>query len=85
VNDHAEILRKWTAERLDHYSSLSEFEKVALARTMPGGEKMCVGALLFERECEVVKAKIRDAFPQATDQHVMTLLREYLRRRHGDD
>jgi hypothetical protein len=46
---------------------------------------MCLGALLFDRECEIVKAKIRNAFPHATDEHLATLLREHVRRKYGND
>ncbi|HSG72586.1 MAG TPA: hypothetical protein VLA12_19395 [Planctomycetaceae bacterium] len=61
-------------------------EKVLRARAMSGEEKLLAGLQLFEFDCEVMKAGIRDQYPDADEAEVLARLRERfeLRRRREE-
>lgn len=61
-------------------------EKVLRARAMSGEAKLLAGLQLFEFDCEVMKAGIRDQYPDADEAEVLARLRERfeLRRRREE-
>ena len=80
-----EILAKWTPAALDNYRVMTRDQKLELAKRMSFAEKMYLGPMLFDRECEIVKRQIRGTFPQMPEATLNAVLREYVRRRYGDD
>jgi hypothetical protein len=79
----SDVRARWTDERLDAYAAMSQFEQIISARTMTPSEKVVLGGMLFDRECELVEAKIRATFVAAPAHTVRALLNEYIRRKFG--
>jgi hypothetical protein len=74
-----------TPEFVERYATAHEGEKLGLCRGLTGGQKMALGVLLFERECEIIKREIRRQMPDSSDTFVMDVLRLMVRRIHGND
>ena len=71
-----------TPQFVEKYATAHQDEKLGLCTGLTGGQKMTLGVLLFERECEIIKREIRRQMPDASDQFVMAVLRMAIRMVH---
>lgn len=72
-----------TPEFVEKYATAHEDEKLGLCGGLTGGQKMELGVLLFERECEIIKREIRRQMPDASDPFVLAVLRMAVRMVHS--
>jgi hypothetical protein len=74
-----------TPELLERYATASSADQRALSNQMTMSQRAELGYLLFDRECMIIQTLIKRTFPSASDAIVRDLLRECVRRLHGDD
>ncbi len=74
-----------TPDFIERYVAAERRESIALSRQLTPDQKMRMGPILYERECEIVKRIILHAFPNASEEVVVDLIRQVMRWYHDSD